>query len=147
MYPTRLAVAATAIALLGPPIAGAQESDNELDEVVVTAQKRVQNFSDVGIAVTAFSGDDIAQLGVDQMRDLAAQTPNVQIKDVVANSVPNITIRGVGLNDYATNNNPAAGIYVDDVYLVSSAMLSFGMFDLERAEVLKGPRGDRKGRS
>lgn len=147
MYSTRFTVAATAIALLGPTIASAQESGNELEEVVVTAQKRAQNFSDVGIAVTAFSGDEIAQLGVDQMRDLAAQTPNVQIKNVVANSVPNITIRGVGLNDYATNNNPAAGIYVDDVYLVSPAMLTFGLFDLERVEILKGPQGTLFGRN
>ena len=50
MNATRLALAATAIAVLVPPIAGAQESGTELEEVVVTAQKRVQNFSDVGIA-------------------------------------------------------------------------------------------------
>ena len=49
----------------------------------------------------------------------------MQIKNVMANSIPNVTIRGIGLNDYAANNNPAAGIYVDDVYLVSPAMLSF----------------------
>lgn len=113
----------------------------------MTAQKRAQNFADVGITVSAISGDDVAALGFDQVQDIATQTPNVQIKEVVANSVPNVTIRGIGLNDYATNNNPAAGVYVDDVYLVSPAMLSFGLFDLERVEVLKGPQGTLYGRN
>ncbi len=71
----------------------------------------------------------------------------MQIKYVMANSIPNVTIRGIGLNDYAANNNPAAGIYIDDVYLVSPAMLTFGMFDLERVEVLKGPQGTLFGRN
>src|SRR5882672_6837587 len=118
--------AAVAVLYL-PALAYAEAGDNQIEEIVVTAQKRAQNFSDVGIAVSTFSGDDIAALGFEQMKDLGAQTPNVQIKDVVANSVPNITIRGVGLNDYAANNNPAAGIYLDDVYLVSPAMLTFGL--------------------
>ncbi|HKU17157.1 MAG TPA: TonB-dependent receptor [Steroidobacteraceae bacterium] len=151
MRSSRITVAALTAATIMPAIASAQESTapggNQIEEVVVTAQKRAQNFSDVGIAVTAFSGDEVAQLGFEQLRNLASQTPNVQIKDVVANSVPNITIRGVGLNDYATNNNPAAGIYVDDVYLVSPAMLTFGLFDLERVEILKGPQGTLFGRN
>ncbi|MGB1141974.1 MAG: TonB-dependent receptor, partial [Halioglobus sp.] len=48
---------------------------------------------------------------------------------------------------YATNNNPAAGVYVDEVYLVSPAMLSFQMLDLARVEVLKGPQGTLYGRN
>ena len=55
------------------------------------------------------------------------------------NSIPNISIRGIGLNDYAVNKNPAVGVYADEVYLVSPAMLSFQLFDLDRVEVLKGP--------
>ena len=79
--------------------------------------------------------------------DVAAQTPNLKINTTLANSIPNIVIRGVGLNDYAVNNNPAAGIYTDEVYLVSPAMLTFQLFDLERIEVLKGPQGTLYGRN
>ena len=53
----------------------------------------------------------------------------------------------LGLNDYAVNNNPAAGIYIDEVYLVSPAMLTFQLFDMERVEVLKGPQGTLYGRN
>ncbi|MCU0974719.1 MAG: TonB-dependent receptor [Steroidobacteraceae bacterium] len=139
--------AAIAAALGLPGLAVAQSGGAQLDEIVVTAQKREQSFQDVGIAVSVFTGEDATKLGFAQLKDVATQTPNVQIKEVVANSVPNVTIRGVGLNDYAANNNPAAGIYVDDVYLVSPAMLTFGLFDLERIEVLKGPQGTLFGRN
>tara|TARA_R110002110_G_scaffold61225_5_gene172081 strand:+ start:18790 stop:20958 length:2169 start_codon:yes stop_codon:yes gene_type:complete len=128
--------------LAAQPAAGLQ-----LEEVIVTAQKREQSFNEVGIAVTALSGDDINALRLNQPVDIAAQTPNLRINNVVANSIPNVTIRGIGLNDYATNNNPAAGIYIDEVYLVSPAMLSFQMHDLARVEVLKGPQGTLFGRN
>ena len=119
----------------------------ELEEIIVTAQKRQQSLNDVGIAVTAFSGDTIRELGLSQPVDIAAQTPNLNINNTFQNSFPNVSIRGLGLNDYAVNNNPAAGIYVDEVYLVSPAMLSFQLYDLERVEVLKGPQGTLYGRN
>ena len=118
-----------------------------LEEIVVTAQKRQQNFNDVGIAVTAMTGDQLKELRLDQPVDIAAQTPNLKINNVIANSIPNISIRGIGLNDYATNNNPAAGVYVDEVYLVSPAMLGFQLHDLKRVEVLRGPQGTLFGRN
>ncbi|HSN72030.1 MAG TPA: TonB-dependent receptor plug domain-containing protein, partial [Steroidobacteraceae bacterium] len=146
---TRSTVLATTIlaTLQAAATANAQTEMNQLEEIVVTAQKRAQSFGDVGITVSVFTGDTIAEMGFEQLTDLSSQTPNVQIKDVVANSVPNVTIRGVGLNDYAANNNPAAGIYVDEIYLVSPAMLSFSLFDLERIEILKGPQGTLFGRN
>jgi iron complex outermembrane receptor protein len=147
MLPRRYSLAAAIAAVLHGPLVYAESDSGGLEEIVVTAQKREQNFNDVGITVNVVGGSDLAALGIVQLNELATQMPNVQIKNVVANSVPNITIRGVGLNDYAANNNPAAGIYVDDVYLVSPAMLSFGLFDLERVEVLKGPQGTLFGRN
>lgn len=119
----------------------------QLEEVIVTAQKREQSFNEVSIAVTVFSEQEIKELRMYRPEDVAAQTPNVKINNTLANSIPNVSIRGVGLNDYAVNNNPAAGIYVDEVYLVSPAMLTFQLFDLQRIEVLKGPQGTLYGRN
>ena len=141
-----LGIAAFALLLSGG--LGAQSSDERLvEEVVVTAQKREQYLSDVGIAVTAFSGDDVRQLGFLEPVDLAAQTPNLNINNTFGAGIANVSIRGIGLNDYAVNNNPAAGIYVDDVYLVSPAMLNFQLFDIESVEVLKGPQGTLYGKN
>ena len=118
-----------------------------IEEVLVTAQKREQNVNDVGLSIAVLSGQDIAELGLSEPLDLAAQVPNLNINNTIGNSIPNVSIRGLGLNDYAVNNNPAAGVYVDEVYLVSPAMLSFQLFDLERVEVLKGPQGTLYGRN
>jgi len=146
----RFAALAIVLALLCPPQLLAQTKDGDdlsLEEVIVTAQKREQSFNDVGIAVNVFSSEEIHKLRMFKPQDVAAQTPNVKINNTLANSIPNVSIRGVGLNDYAVNNNPAAGIYTDEVYLVSPAMLTFQLFDLERIEVLKGPQGTLYGRN
>ena len=125
----------------------AQGTALQIEEIIVTAQKREQNLNDVSVAVTVFTGDDIREQRLGQPVDLAAQTPNLNINETFGNSITNVSIRGLGLNDYAVNNNPAAGIYIDEVYLVSPAMLTFQLFDMERVEVLKGPQGTLYGRN
>ncbi len=125
----------------------AQTQERVIEEIVVTAQKREQNLNDVSVAVTAFSGEDVRALGLAQPVDLAAQTPNLNINNTFQNTLPNISIRGIGLNDYAVNNNPATGVYIDEVYLVSPAMLGFQLFDMERVEVIKGPQGTLFGKN
>ncbi len=125
----------------------AQDGGLQIEEIIVTAQKREQNLNDVSVAVTVFTGNAIREQRLGQPLDLAAQTPNLNINETFGNSITNVSIRGLGLNDYAVNNNPAAGIYIDEVYLVSPAMLGFQMFDLERVEVLKGPQGTLYGRN
>jgi iron complex outermembrane receptor protein len=147
-YTTTLAVA-IALALSPLPVVAQSDEDASLvlEEIIITAQKREQSFNDVGIAVSVFTAEEIRELRLLKPEDVAAQTPNLKINETLANSIPNVVIRGVGLNDYAVNNNPAAGIYIDEVYLVSPAMLTFQLFDLERIEVLKGPQGTLYGRN
>jgi len=136
--------------LLTPIVAGLMMANTqalELEEVVVTAQKRAQSLNDVGIAVTAFTGADIAELGLEQPADLAAQTPNLTVKNASGSTAPVFTVRGVGLNAFVSNVNPSVAVYLDEVYQVNTSMMSFGLFDLERVEVLKGPQGTLFGRN
>lgn len=135
-----------AVALCTSQLATAQQV-HIIEEVMVTAQKRTQSVQDIGIAVTAFTSQQMDELRLTQPVDLAAQTPGLDIKNTVGRSNPVITIRGVGLSDYNTNNSPAAAVHVDEVYLGSNGYLSFQMFDLERVEVLKGPQGTLFGRN
>ena len=68
-----------------------------LEEVVVTAQKREQSLQDVGIAVTAFSGDQLQAMGMDNVQKIQDMTPNLRIKPTIT-GVAQYSIRGVGEN-------------------------------------------------
>ncbi len=142
--PLALAVAAAVIGLGASAPAFAQQA---LEEVVVTAQKKSASVMDVPIAITALSGGDIKDLRLTDAMDIQAYVTNIDIKGTLGGTNPAITIRGVGLNDFNANNNPSVGVYFDEVFLVSSGMLNFSTFDVERIEVLKGPQGTLYGRN
>lgn len=118
-----------------------------IEEIIVSAQKREQSLQDVSVAVTAFSGEEIKKLGLSEPADLAALIPNVTSVNIFGNSLTNFVIRGLGFNDIAPNNGSPAAVHLDEVYFSYSIMLSFALFDIERAEVLKGPQGTLYGRN
>ena len=121
--------------------------EGAIEEVMVTAERRSQNLQDVPVSITALSGGAIEQLGLRTSVDVAAQVPNLTIKQSFAASVPQIFLRGVGINDPNANANGAIGLYVDEVNLVSPMALTFQLFDTERVEVLRGPQGTLYGRN
>lgn len=119
-----------------------------LEEIVVTAQKREQNLQDVGISVTAFSGEQMKALGFTTSVDMVSQTPGLNVVSPFGsgNNVA-FTLRGVGLNDFSESNEAPVAVYVDGIYKATLAGLGFQLFDLERAEVLRGPQGTLYGRN
>ncbi len=136
-----------------PAVRAADASDTAasptaVETLVVTAQKRSENIQAVPISIQAFTGRDLQNLGIKSSVQLAQVTPNVDIALVAGpGNQPIITIRGIGLNDYDTNNAGPNGVYVDEVYLSAPASQSFNTFDLDRVEVLKGPQGTLYGRN
>ncbi len=119
---------------------------NILEEIVVTAQKREQNLQDVGIAVTAFSGSQIQNLGFSNTVDITAQTPSVQLYEW-SPSYTVFNIRGVSQNDFADHLEPPVAVYIDDAYISVPGALNGLLFDMERVEVLRGPQGTLFGRN
>jgi iron complex outermembrane receptor protein len=119
-----------------------------LEEVVVTAQKREQAITDVSLSVSAFTGDMARANGINRAQDVAFMVPNVDIKGSAQSEAnPAITIRGIGMNNFNSNNNQSVGVYVNEVFLSSPGMMSLSMMDIERIEVLKGPQGTLYGRN
>ncbi len=121
---------------------------NEVETVVVHAQRRSENIQNVPVSIQAFTSKDIQTLGIKSSIDIGQMTPNVDIAlPAGPGNQPIIAIRGIGLNDYDTNNAGPNGIYVDEVYLSAPASQTFQTFDLEQIEVLKGPQGTLYGRN
>ena len=118
-----------------------------LEEVVVTAQKREQNLQDIGVSVTAFSGAQMRKLGFVESNDLVAQTPGLEVSGYGGGAIASFNIRGVGQNDYTANQEAPVALYIDEAYQSSNVTTRFSLFDVERAEVLRGPQGTLFGRN
>lgn len=118
-----------------------------LDEITVTAQKREQNLQDVGIAITAFSGNQLEALGITESTDIIAQVPGVHMAFQNGGQARQLTIRGVGQNDFGDHAEPPNAVYIDEGYLPAQQTQVFATFDLERVEILKGPQGTLFGRN
>ena len=119
----------------------------QLEEVVVTAQKREQSANDIGIAINTFTGEQIRELGILSADDIAMYTPGVTVNETAATGVPLYTIRGVGFQDYSTAASSTVGIYFDEVAMPYTVMTRGLLFDTNRVEILKGPQGDLYGRN
>jgi len=119
----------------------------QLEEVVVTAQKREQSANDIGIAINTFTGDQIRELGILSADEIAMYTPGVTVNETAATGVPLYTIRGVGFQDYSTAASSTVGLYFDDVAMPYTVMTRGLLFDTNRVEILKGPQGDLYGRN
>ena len=126
---------------------GTETSDAaQLDDVIVTAQKREQRIQDVPLAVTVIDGDDAARRGIDSVTGLVDEVPGVSVNYAFGGTNYGlISIRGA--DDYKPNGNPSVALHIDGVYQTSNAYLGMPLFDLERVEVLKGPQGTLYGRN
>jgi iron complex outermembrane recepter protein len=141
-------------AVLGNGSSSALQSSNvpvQLEEIVVTAQKRMERLIDTPQSVTNLSSDDLARLGAVQLRDFANTVPGLTLSTAGA-GFNQISLRGVTTG---VNLSSTVGIYVDDVPFGSSTAfahgsmlgLDVGLFDIDRVEVLRGPQGTLYGAS
>jgi iron complex outermembrane receptor protein len=118
-----------------------------LEEIIVTAQKREQSLQDVGISVTAFSGEQIKNLGFTSTLELGAHTPGLLVTDTNAGTTTVFIMRGSGQLDFADHQEPPVAVYLDGAYNSFLGAVGFKFFDLERVEVLRGPQGTLFGRN
>ncbi len=118
-----------------------------IEEVIVTAQKKAQSVQEVPIAITSIGGEDLKNLGFKSATDVQFQTPGLIVSYASSNAIPNFTLRGVGLNDFTAVQSSPVAIHVDDIYYGNSTLLNFALFDIDRVEVLKGPQGTLYGRN
>jgi iron complex outermembrane receptor protein len=117
----------------------------ELQEVIVTANRRAENVEKVPISIAVLSGDDLAAAGLTNFQQLTYRTTNLQMGNI--NGQPLIYIRGMGSAILNPGAEGTVGIYMDGIYLPWAASIDQSVLDVERVEVLKGPQGSLYGRN
>ncbi|BEV01199.1 TonB-dependent receptor [Novosphingobium olei] len=142
-------------ALLAPQIAFAQaepqsvdstgtSAENEVElgvgDIVVTARKRKETSNNVGMSISAFTGDTLAQKGITGVDQLVKAVPGFNYTRSAYGS-PVFTLRGIGFNETSLAASPTVSVYVDEVPLPYSVMTQGAALDMQRVEVLKGPQG------
>jgi len=115
----------------------AQESF-ALEEIVVTAQKRVQSLQDVPISVAAVSAEKMTEFGIVDLENMSAYVPNFTINETGISTT--VAVRGIssGINP---GFEQSVGMYNDGVFYGRDQLARVPMLDLERVEVLRGPQG------
>ncbi len=119
----------------------------QLEEVIVTAQKREEDFMSVPGAVSAFTAQDMINTGAATIQDIDAFMPGVEIGDSVSGSTQlGITVRGVSSPNISSGQDPSVATFYDGSYM-PRAVTSIPFTDIARTEVLKGPQGTLFGRN
>jgi iron complex outermembrane receptor protein len=116
-----------------------------LEEVVVSAQRRVESVQDIPLAVTYVDGDRLVNEGVQNILELQSLVPNLQIS--IAAGMPRIYIRGIGLTSFAMGSEPSVAFHVDGAVISRPSAQVSSFFDIARVEVLRGPQGSLYGRN
>ena len=117
-----------------------------LEEVIVTATKRSESVQDIPLAITALSGDFVSKRNLNDVKDLVVFTPGV-----TGNSqdsfIDAISIRGVRTQDFGVGGDPSAAFFKNDLYEGRNGAVVTSLYDIDRAEILRGPQGFLFGRN
>ena len=141
--------AASLLAFCCAPAWAQSAASGTLQQIVVTAERRIENIRDVPSSVSALSGEllDTLNSSGQDVRQLAARVPSLNIESSFGRAFPRFYIRGLGNTDFDLNASQPVSLVFDDVVQENPILKGFPIFDLERIEVLRGPQGTLFGRN
>ena len=128
--------------------ASAQVEDptvTQVDDIVVTAQLREQDPIEVPFALTAYTGEFLRDLGVQEFDGLSAFVPGFLVQNQSPNN-PGFVMRGITSDSGEATVEPRVSVYQDGVSISKSRGSYVELFDLERVEIAKGPQSTLYGR-
>ena len=111
---------------------------HDLDELIIVSQPKEHfKLRKQPVSSTVFSAGDFELMGFRDLKSMSSFVPSFAMPDYGSRLTSSIYIRGIG----SRINNPAVGIYVDGMPLVSKNAFNFHVYEMERADVLRGPQG------
>ena len=116
----------------------------ELEEILVTAQRRDESRQDVITSLSVLEGQSLVESGIQDVTDLPLYVPGLIISQIAASQ---ISLRGISTQAQSVGGDPGVASYKDDIYLSRPGMAYVSFFDTERVEVLRGPQGTLYGRN
>ena len=124
-------------------------ASGEIEDIVVTAQRRSENLQDVPLSVATVDRDTLAAInaGGADVRGLSGRVPSLNIESSFGRTFPRFYIRGLGNTDFDLNASQPVSLVYDDVVLENPILKGFPAFDVNRVEVLRGPQGTLFGRN
>ncbi|WP_372749382.1 TonB-dependent receptor [Litorivivens sp.] len=148
MFRRPVALALFAFSFLTTSVPGWAETSRAvrdvIEEVVVTARKREENIQETPLAVTALSGEDLRDAGIDNVQDLSKSVPSLQINKGQGNQ---IYIRGIGERTGFVRVDPTVGVYLDGLFLPRADGQLLDTVDVDSLQVLRGPQGTLFGKN
>ncbi len=122
-------------------------ASGEIEEIVVTAQKKEQTLQDVPIAVSVVTSETLRQAQINDILDLQSIIPSLRVTQLQTSGNTNFLIRGFGNGANNAGIEPSVGVFVDGVYRSRSASALADLPSLERIEVLRGPQSTLFGKN
>jgi iron complex outermembrane recepter protein len=116
------------------------------DEILVTAQRRVQVSREVPVALSALAPETIGILDINDISGLGSTVPGVASASQGL-FAPTVVIRGISTNSVGIGGEVSVGVFVDEVAISRLQSQSIPFLDVERVEILRGPQGSLYGRN
>jgi iron complex outermembrane recepter protein len=130
---------------VGPAVAQASQTEDQLSEIIVTAERRPEDLEKTAISIATVSGDALIREDAVKLDDAIGTVPGVNIIGGPAGFL--VRIRGEGINIPPTFGEPSVPVMSDGMYNAQVTTTFYGFYDVARVEVLRGPQGTLFGKN